>query len=187
MADTFKEAVLNKASDVHIEPQQKTLRIRLRITGDLHEVASLPEELAQPITSRVKIISNLKIDETRVPQDGRFRAKLFDRDIDFRVATFPTPLGEKIAIRVLDPTTGLKSFENLDLLAPTRAVIKEGLERPFGMVLITGPTGSGKTTTLYAFLQITEYRRREHRESGRSGGIFCGGYQPVAGATGDRI
>jgi len=153
VADTFKEAVLSKASDVHIEPQQKSLRIRLRIDGDLREVASLPAELAQPITSRVKVISNLKIDETRVPQDGRFRAKLFDRDIDFRVATFPTPLGEKIAIRVLDPTTGLKSFEKLDLLDPTREVIKKGLAKPFGMVLITGPTGSGKTTTLYAFLQ----------------------------------
>jgi type IV pilus assembly protein PilB len=153
VADTFKEAVLNKASDVHIEPQQKSLRIRLRIDGDLREVASLPAELAQPITSRIKVISNLKIDENRIPQDGRFRAKLFDRDIDFRVATFPTPLGEKIAIRVLDPSTGLKNFEGLDLLAPTRAVIKEGLDKPFGMVLITGPTGSGKTTTLYAFLQ----------------------------------
>jgi len=153
VADTFKEAVLNKASDVHVEPQQKSLRIRLRIDGDLREVASMPVELAQPITSRIKVISNLKIDETRVPQDGRFRAKLFDRDIDFRVATFPTPLGEKIAIRVLDPTTGLKNFDSLDLLAPTRKVIKEGLEKPFGMVLITGPTGSGKTTTLYAFLQ----------------------------------
>ncbi len=153
VADTFKEAVLNKASDVHIEPQQKSLRIRLRIDGDLREVASLPVELAQPITSRVKVISNLKIDETRVPQDGRFRAKLFDRNVDFRVATFPTPLGEKIAIRVLDPSTGLKSFEKLDLLDPTREVIKKGLDKPFGMVLITGPTGSGKTTTLYAFLQ----------------------------------
>jgi type IV pilus assembly protein PilB len=153
VSDTFKEAVLSKASDVHIEPQRGSLRIRFRINGDLQQVASLPEELAQPIASRVKVISSLKIDESRIPQDGRFRARIFDRDIDFRVATFPTPLGEKIAIRVLDPTTGLKNFESLDLLPQTRATIQTGLDKPFGMVLITGPTGSGKTTTLYAFLQ----------------------------------
>jgi type IV pilus assembly protein PilB len=153
VSDTFKEAVLSKASDVHIEPQQKTLRIRLRVDGDLHQVASLPAELAQPVASRIKVVASLKIDENRVPQDGRFRARLFDRDIDFRVATFPTPLGEKIVIRVLDPSTGLKSFDKLDLLDRTRETIKKGLAKPFGMVLITGPTGSGKTTTLYAFLQ----------------------------------
>ncbi len=153
VADTLREAVLAKASDVHIEPQEKSLRIRFRVDGDLRQIASLPAELAQPIVSRVKVVSNLKIDETRIPQDGRFRAKIFDRDIDFRVATFPTPLGEKVAIRVLDPTTGLKSFEKLDLIDEMRALMVEGLARPFGMVLITGPTGSGKTTTLYALLQ----------------------------------
>jgi type IV pilus assembly protein PilB len=153
VADTFKEAVLNKASDVHIEPQQKYLRIRLRIDGDLREVASLPIELAQPIASRVKVIASLKIDESRVPQDGRFRARIFDRDVDFRVATFPTPLGEKVVVRVLDPTTGLKNMESLDLIDRTRDMIKKGISKTFGMVFITGPTGSGKTTTLYAFLQ----------------------------------
>jgi type IV pilus assembly protein PilB len=102
----------------------------------------------------VKVISNLKIDENRVPQDGRFRSKIFDREIDFRIATFPTPLGEKVAIRVLDPQSGLKSFDDLDFLPETRATIKEGLDKPFGMILITGPTGSGKTTTLYSFLRL---------------------------------
>jgi type IV pilus assembly protein PilB len=153
VADTFKEAVQSKASDIHIEPQEKFLRIRLRIDGDLRQVASLPVELGQPITSRVKVVSNLKIDETRIPQDGRFRTKVFDRDIDFRVATFPTPLGEKIAIRVLDPTTGLKGFDNLPFSEHNRAIVKAALDKPFGMILVTGPTGSGKTTTLYAVLQ----------------------------------
>jgi type IV pilus assembly protein PilB len=153
VADTFREAVQSKASDIHIEPQEKFLRIRFRIDGDLRQVAQLPVELAQPVTSRVKVISSLKIDETRMPQDGRFRTKVFDRDIDFRVATFPTPLGEKIAIRILDPSSGLKSFDDLPFSEHNREIVKKALDKPFGMILVTGPTGSGKTTTLYATLQ----------------------------------
>lgn len=153
VADTLREAIQSRASDVHIEPQENYLRIRFRIDGELKESAALPLELSRSVVSRVKIVSNLKIDETRIPQDGRFRAKIFNRDIDFRVSTFPTPLGEKAAIRVLDPTTGLKSFDDLRLVGRNLEIIKAGLQKPFGMILVTGPTGSGKTTTLYALLQ----------------------------------
>lgn len=153
VADTFREAVASRASDIHIEPQEKSVRIRFRIDGDLIQETTLPPELAQPIISRIKVIANLKIDESRVPQDGRFRSRIFDKNIDFRVGTFPTALGEKIAIRVLDPTTGLKSFGNLRFMYQNLEIVKTGLEKPFGMILMTGPTGSGKTTTLYAFLQ----------------------------------
>ena len=166
VADTFREALQSKASDIHIEPQEKFLRIRFRIDGDLHQVASLPLELAQPVTSRVKVISNLKIDETRIPQDGRFRSKIFDKDIDFRIATFPTPLGEKIAIRVLDPTNPASRISTtLPFLYKMVKIVKAGLEKPFGMILITGPTGSGKTTTLYSILAKNEPGGRKHRES----------------------
>ncbi len=153
VANTLREAVLERASDIHIEPQENYLRIRFRVDGDLREVAALPTELSQPVISRVKVISSLKIDETRIPQDGRFRTRVFDKDIDFRVSTFPTPLGEKVAIRVLDPTTGIKNFKDLDIVGKNAEIVKEGLEKPFGMILVTGPTGSGKTTTLYAMLQ----------------------------------
>ncbi|OGY59069.1 MAG: hypothetical protein A3H06_00525 [Candidatus Colwellbacteria bacterium RIFCSPLOWO2_12_FULL_44_13] len=154
VASTLKEAVESGASDVHIEPQRSRVRIRFRVDGDLHEVSSFPIELHQPIVSRIKILSNLKIDELRVPQDGRFRTVIFGRDIDYRVATFPTPVGEKVAIRVLDPSIGLKGLDNLGLIGRSAELVKEGIEKPFGMVLITGPTGSGKTTTLYSLLQI---------------------------------
>lgn len=154
VASTLKEAVWQKASDIHIEPQRNRLRIRFRVDGELQEEASLPIELHQPIVSRVKVLSNLKIDETRVPQDGRFRTVLMGRDIDFRVATFPTPVGEKVAIRVLDPTVGLKGLDDLGLMGRNKRIISEAVAKPYGMVLITGPTGSGKSTTLYALMQI---------------------------------
>lgn len=153
VSETFTEAVQSGASDVHIEPQENYLRVRFRLDGELREVVSLPLELTQPIVSRVKVLSNLKLDETRIPQDGRFRSRIMNREIDFRVSTFPTALGEKVAVRVLDPTTGLKSLENLGLGGRNLEVVNNALEKPYGMVLITGPTGSGKTTTLYALLQ----------------------------------
>ncbi|MGC9602959.1 MAG: GspE/PulE family protein [Minisyncoccia bacterium] len=153
VASTLREAVELKASDVHIEPQRSRLRIRFRVDGDLEEAASLPSGLNQPIVSRVKVLARLRLDETRVPQDGRFRAVIAGRDIDFRVATFPTPNGEKVAIRVLDPTTGLKGLKELGLNEYNFQLLENAAEAPFGMILITGPTGSGKSTTLYAIMQ----------------------------------
>ena len=153
VASTLKEAVNLGASDIHVEPQRSDVRIRFRIGGDLQEINTLPIELHQPVISRIKVLANLKLDETRIPQDGRFRSIVFGRDIDFRVASFPTPAGEKIAIRVLDPTVGLKSLEDLGLSGKNARLVKEASEKPYGLILISGPTGSGKTTTLYALLQ----------------------------------
>lgn len=154
VSSTLKNAVADNASDIHIEPQKTRVRIRFRIDGKLQEVASLPIELEQPVVSRVKILADLKIDETRVPQDGRFRTFIFGRDVDFRVATFPTPSGEKVAIRVLDSVVGLKGIEKLGLQDNALSLVMEAIKKPFGMILVTGPTGSGKSTTLYSLLQI---------------------------------
>ena len=154
VASLLKEAVNRNASDIHIEPQRNRLRVRFRMDGELQEISSMPLELHQPILSRVKIMSDLKIDETRIPQDGRFRTTIFGREIDFRVSTFPTPAGEKVALRVLDPATGLKSLDSLGVSGHNLELIMTGIKKPYGMVLITGPTGSGKTTTLYAIMQL---------------------------------
>jgi type IV pilus assembly protein PilB len=150
----LKQAVHERASDIHIEPEKNKLKVRYRIDGELRVALYLPIEIHAAIISRIKIMSDLKIDETRVPQDGRFRTLIEDREIDFRVATFPTSAGEKVAIRVLDPATGLKGLEELGFAPYNEKILLEGLEKPFGMILATGPTGSGKTTTLYALLQL---------------------------------
>lgn len=154
VASILREAVNAGASDIHIEPQRTKTRIRFRIDGDLQEFISLPAELSQSVISRVKVLTSLKLDETRIPQDGRFRTVIFEKEIDFRVASFPTPAGEKVALRVLDPAIGLKSLDEIGIVGKNADLLKNGIAKPFGMVLLTGPTGSGKTTTLYALMRI---------------------------------
>ncbi|MDP2735652.1 MAG: GspE/PulE family protein [bacterium] len=154
VSSTLRSAVEQGASDIHIEPQRDRMRVRFRIDGYLKEVSSFPLEIHDAVLARVKVLTNMKIDETRDPQDGRLRDTIFDKDIDFRVSTFPTPSGEKVAIRVLDPTIGLKDIDNLGLVGGNAKKIRKSIAEPYGMILVTGPTGSGKTTTLYALMKI---------------------------------
>ncbi|MEK7612163.1 MAG: GspE/PulE family protein [Patescibacteria group bacterium] len=154
VSSILQEAVNLEASDIHIEPQRSKTRIRFRLEGSLEEYLALPPELSQAVVARVKVLSNMRLDETRVPQDGRFRTIVYEKEIDFRVSTFPTPNGEKVALRVLDPKVGLKSLEEIGVVGKNYQLLTDSIAKPFGMILITGPTGSGKTTTLYALMQI---------------------------------
>ena len=154
VAVILRHAVEGKASDVHIEPTRDRLRVRFRLLGILHSSIFLPLKTHPAVVARIKILANLKIDETRIPQDGRFTTIIDGNSIDFRVSTFPTTLGEKVAIRVLDPAIGFKTFGELGLEKRNLEVVKQAIERPYGLILATGPTGCGKTTTLYAILQV---------------------------------
>ena len=152
VAVIINHAVEGRASDIHIEPLRERSRVRFRVDGLLKASIFLPAKIHPAVIARIKILSNMRLDETRVPQDGRFSTRVGVRDVDFRVSTFPTTLGEKVAIRILDPTEGLKSIEQLGLIGRNLQVVKEGLKKPYGLILVTGPTSSGKTTTLYAML-----------------------------------
>ena len=150
----LKQAVEGKASDIHIEPMRENLRVRYRLDGILYSTLFLPLQIHPSIVARIKILSGLKIDETRVPQDGRFSSEIKGENIDFRVSTFPTTLGEKVVLRVLDPEKGIKSLQKIGIEKENLIKIENALGKTFGMILITGPTGSGKTTTLYSLLKI---------------------------------
>ncbi len=150
----LRHAIEGSASDIHIEPNREKLNVRFRQDGILHLSLFLPLSVHLSIVSRIKILANLKIDEHRIPQDGRFSVKINDKDIDFRVATLPTLYGEKVVLRVLDPAAGLKSFDKMGLSERNFNLIIAAAKKPYGMILSSGPTGSGKTTTLYALLRI---------------------------------
>ncbi|MBM4177692.1 type II/IV secretion system protein, partial [Candidatus Gribaldobacteria bacterium] len=150
----LRQAIDGKASDIHIEPTAEDLRVRYRLDGVLYTSLVLPLKVHSAIVARIKILSRLKIDETRIPQDGRFSTSMAGRRVDFRVATFPTMFGEKVVIRVLDPSEGLLTLKDLGLAGNNLAAVERSIQKPDGMILVTGPTGSGKTTTLYTVLRI---------------------------------
>ena len=153
------EAVQEHASDVHIEPGEKDVRIRYRIDGVLHEIRRSPRKIHPGLVSRIKILASMNIAERRVPQDGRFHMDAGKQVIDLRVATLPTVHGEKVVLRILDRASILISLSDLGIEAQPLGVFSTSFKRPYGTVIVTGPTGSGKTTTLYAAL--SELNRRE--------------------------
>jgi len=146
------QAVKEKASDIHIEPFQNTLKLRYRIDGELIPAESPPKALQLAITSRIKILAGLNIAERRIPQDGRFRIRVLGKEIDLRISILPTAHGEKIVIRILDKASLSGSIDQMGMDADTLSKFKKAIDAPHGMILVTGPTGSGKTTTLYSVL-----------------------------------
>ena len=146
-------AAKNRASDIHIEPLEKELRIRVRIDGVLREIMKLPKSTEPAIVSRVKILSNLKIDEHRIPQDGQFSIKVEDLIIDLRIAISPTVWGEQVIIRLLDKTGTSLMLEDMGYTGRALRSIRKALKMPYGMILTSGPTGSGKSTSMYAMIQ----------------------------------
>jgi type IV pilus assembly protein PilB len=147
------QGIRNKASDIHIEPMEKTLRIRYRIDGVLHESISPPKKMQNVISSRIKIMSGLDIAEKRKPQDGKFQLKIEGRQVDFRVSSLPTIHGEKVVMRILDSGNLSLKLDSLGFEEKALADIRAAISVPYGMLLVTGPTGSGKSTTLYSAIR----------------------------------
>jgi type II secretory ATPase GspE/PulE/Tfp pilus assembly ATPase PilB-like protein len=146
------QAIKEKASDIHIEPFLNTLKLRYRVDGELMLAESPPKALQLAITSRIKILAGLNIAERRVPQDGRFRIKVMGKEVDLRISILPTAHGEKIVIRILDKSALTGSIDQMGMDESTLGVFRKAIDAPHGMILVTGPTGSGKTTTLYSVL-----------------------------------
>jgi type IV pilus assembly protein PilB len=155
------QAVSEGASDIHFEPEEEDMRVRFRIDGVLHEAAHVPKRMVNAVISRVKIMSELNIAEKRMPQDGRVSVSVDDRPVDLRVTTLPTQRGEGATIRILDKDNAMRSLDELGVEGEARKRLEASIQKPYGAVLVTGPTGSGKSTTLYAALQMLNGAERK--------------------------
>jgi len=153
LSKILEYAVKSRASDVHIEPLENTLKIRVRVDGVLREIMQLPKSIEPALVSRVKILANLKIDEHRVPQDGQFTVKIATKEVDLRIAISPVVWGEQIVIRLLDKTGNSFDIQEMGYAGRGLRVVRHGIKRPNGMILTSGPTGSGKSTSLYALIK----------------------------------
>jgi type IV pilus assembly protein PilB len=153
VATILRYAVEGHASDIHIERMVDKVRVRFRVDGDLHTSLVLPVKVHDAVVARIKILSNMKLDEKRKPQDGRFSARIEGRKVDFRVSTFPAYYGEKVVMRILDQEKGVKSLDDIGFSERNLLAMRRAMKKPYGLILISGPTGSGKSTTLYAMLK----------------------------------
>ena len=181
------QAIQDRASDIHFEPFENEFKIRYRVDGALYEMSPPPRHLALPVISRVKVMANMNIAERRLPQDGRIQKQIAGRSVDLRVSTLPTQFGESLVLRVLD-----RSIVNLDLEALGMPdyiynFLLEMIERPNGIFIATGPTGSGKTTTLYSCLRKSQHDRFEADHCGGAGRIRSGRHRSGAGERSDRL
>lgn len=156
----LRYAIDGKASDVHIEPLNSGVRVRYRVDGELHTSVVLPLQTHRALVARIKVLASIRLDERRKPQDGRFSATIDNRQIDFRVSTFPSYNGEKVVIRILDRDQGFIPMNQIGLTEQNYNIVKKAIQQPHGLILISGPTGSGKSTTLYSMLSELD---REHR------------------------
>ncbi len=156
----LRYAIDGDASDIHIEPTPTGVRVRYRVDGDLHTSVILPANTHRALVARIKVLASIRLDEQRKPQDGRFSASIAKRQIDFRVSTFPSSNGEKVVIRILDRERGFIPLDSIGLSARNLALLRKAIIQPHGLVLISGPTGSGKSTTLYSMLTELD---REHK------------------------
>jgi type IV pilus assembly protein PilB len=152
VATMLRYAIEGRASDIHVEPGPDQLRVRFRMDGILHTSLKLPMQVHRAVVARIKILCSMKLDEKRKPQDGRFSANIEGRRVDFRVSTFPTYHGEKVVMRILDRNSNKASMESVGLAPRYFEMMKRAVDRPYGLILISGPTGSGKSTTLYSML-----------------------------------
>jgi type IV pilus assembly protein PilB len=160
VATILRYATDGNASDIHIEPWRENVKVRFRVDGIMNTSLVLPFKVHSAVVSRIKILSNMRLDEKRKPQDGRFTARIEGRKIDFRVSTFPTYFGEKVVMRLLDQEKGVKKLADLGFSEKNLEIIKKAINRPYGLILMSGPTGSGKTSTLYSMLNEID---RDHQ------------------------
>jgi len=154
VAVILKHATEGKASDIHIEPTRNETHVRFRVDGQLYTSLILPSSVHVAVVARIKILAGMRLDESRIPQDGRFRTRMDGVDIDFRVSTFPTTLGEKVVMRVLDASSLIQTLDDLGLVGINQERVERAMAQPYGLIFISGPTGSGKSTTLFVLLNL---------------------------------